>query len=265
MKYLSITFDDGRVDNYEVAFPIMKQYDLVGTIYCTTGYIDGSWQPKSWKSAGKPLSIEQLYVLRQEGWEIALHGDKHITDMDDLSNALTKMNAWGFDAKNYGFSMPNSVSEESRYREFVKTYLGREILYIRKGRKTDTGKLSNKLLFACYRYLGCQMAYDLFNKPNVIKTDHIDSENIYTVVVRCEDKPQMITRFLEQLPDESWIVLMLHSILPETNPVYGVDPWNWSKDRFNFFCQAIRDMVRDGRIRVKSVSDMINKQLSTVK
>ena len=258
MKYLSITFDDGRADNYEIAYPIMKHYGLSGTIYCTTGYIDGSWQPTKWKSAGRPISTEQLHELQKAGWELGLHGDKHITDVDDLHTALIKMNEWGFHAKSFGFSMPDSVSIENKYNEFVRTYHGKEILYIRKGRKRDTGKLTSKLLFAGYSVLGCQTAYNYFNNPNVIKKDQIDTKNIYTVVIRNEDSPQMIVRFLKQLPEDTWVVFMLHSILPETHPLYGADSWNWSKKKFNAFCLSIKSMINEGNMSVKPVSVIIN-------
>ncbi len=261
MKYLSITFDDGRADNYEVAFPIMKQYGLVGTIYCTTGYIDGSWESTSWKSAGKPVSKEQMLKLQEAGWELGLHGDKHITDVNDLHAALAKMNEWGFGTKSFGFSIPDSVSEEQKYKDFVNAYFGKEILYIRKGRKIDTGKLSSKLLFAGYSILGCQVAYNMFNKTNVIKKDHIDPENIYTVVVRYEDKPQMISRFLKQLPDETWTVLMFHSILSETDPLYGSDAWNWGKNKFVDFCKSLKDISDDGSIEIRNVVDVITEHL----
>ena len=224
MRYVSFTFDDGRANNYEEAFPIMKQYNLTGTIYCTTGYIDGTWHPEptKWKSAGEPLTTTQLCELSKAGWELGLHGDKHITDVDDLNAALAKMNKWGLGSKAFGFSMPDSVSEEGKYRDFVDTYLNREILYIRKGRKTNTGKLINKILFGCYSMLGSQTAYNLFNKENVISTSQIDPENIYTVVVRSEDKPEMIARFLEKLPEEK---------------CGGEDPWTQSAPAWPFFRQ----------------------------
>ena len=261
MRYVSFTFDDGRANNYEEAFPIMKQYNLTGTIYCTTGYIDGTWRPEptKWKSAGEPLTTTQLCELSTAGWELGLHGDKHVTDVEDLNAALTKMSEWGFGSKAFGFSMPDSVSEEKKYKEFVKTYLGREILYIRKGRKTDTGKLINKILFASYSMLGCQTAYNFFNKQNIIRADQIDPENIYTIVIRSKDRPEMIARFLEQLPDETWIVFMFHSILPETHPLYDSDSWYWSNERFNILCLAINDMIEKGSLRATNVSDMINK------
>ena len=53
MKYVSFTFDDGRRDNFTCAYPVMKKYGIPGTLFCTTGYIDGTWQKdESWHSAG---------------------------------------------------------------------------------------------------------------------------------------------------------------------------------------------------------------------
>jgi len=38
-KKLAITFDDGYLDNYDEAFPILKQYDFSATIFLTTDFV----------------------------------------------------------------------------------------------------------------------------------------------------------------------------------------------------------------------------------
>ena len=68
MKYISITFDDGREDNYLEAFPIMRENSLTGTIFCTTGFIDKSWiKPIDWYSADNPIGISQLKEMKDSG------------------------------------------------------------------------------------------------------------------------------------------------------------------------------------------------------
>ena len=47
---VGITFDDGYLDNYECALPILKRYNLPATIFLTTGHID----------SGELLWFEQL-------------------------------------------------------------------------------------------------------------------------------------------------------------------------------------------------------------
>lgn len=258
MKYVSITFDDGRADNYEIAYPIMAKNGFSGTIYCTTGYIDGTWKkPEDWKSTEIAITVDGLKKIRNAGWELGLHGDKHTTEVNDMRIALKKFREWGIDSSPVGFSMPNSRIDGERLNSFISTYYGKEVLYIRKGRKNNTRSLSSRIMFACYSYLGIQTAYNIFNKHNVIDPQNIDPKNIFSVVIRNNDKPQMIVKFLKQLPDETWTVLMLHSILPQTNHLYGTDPWNWSRDRFEVLCWELKRLVDDKRIEIRTVADMV--------
>ena len=57
--YACITFDDGWYDNYQYAFPILKEFDVPATIFLSTDYIDtdeGFW----WQNLGDVLSNEDL-------------------------------------------------------------------------------------------------------------------------------------------------------------------------------------------------------------
>jgi len=63
-RAVCITFDDGYRDNYEYAFPILKQYGVRATVFVTTGTID---------SAESPLWHDQVFAAfgqtRKASWE----------------------------------------------------------------------------------------------------------------------------------------------------------------------------------------------------
>lgn len=42
-KSIVITFDDGYMDNYDNAFPILKELEMTATIFCITSKLDGSY------------------------------------------------------------------------------------------------------------------------------------------------------------------------------------------------------------------------------
>jgi len=256
MKYISLTFDDGRKDNFSYAYPILQNYNMRATLFCTTGFIDGTFnKPDDWRSAGDSLSIQELLKLSDGGWEIALHGDQHITDVEDCLDAIEKMQKMGLNKKNYGFSLPNSEIPNDSFSKFKQQLFPAKIKYIRCGRAIDTSKLSSKLLFALYTIVGEQNAYDRFNKKSVIDINKYELCNLPSVVIRFKDNPEMILRYLESMPDNTWVIFMLHSILPKTSILYGTDPWNWSTDDFEKFVAGISKM--DG-ISVKPIADVLD-------
>jgi len=62
-----ITFDDGNLDNYTTAFPIMQQYQLVGVLYLVGNYLN----------AKNFMNIEQAKEMLEAGWEIGSHTMNH--------------------------------------------------------------------------------------------------------------------------------------------------------------------------------------------
>lgn len=258
MKYIVLTFDDGRDDNYIYAFPILKNYSFPATIYCTTGFIDGTWKKKDdWYSTDKPISIEQLHELKNNGWEIGLHGDKHITDLSDSNIAIKKITNWGLFEDYIGYSFPDSILDEEKLSDFKKYLFPQKIAYLRRGRKINTSKFSSKILFGLYTFCGSQKAYNLFNKNNIQSLNDVDFENVYSVVIRFKDEPKMISNFIASSPDNSLIVLMFHSILPRNHLLFGKDPWNWEDKKFKYFADCLKKMKDSGIVDVITMRTVI--------
>jgi peptidoglycan/xylan/chitin deacetylase (PgdA/CDA1 family) len=66
-KPVALTFDDGGLDNYTVAFPILAERGLVGTFFVITKTVGGAGQ----------MSWEQLREMAQAGMSIQSHSYSH--------------------------------------------------------------------------------------------------------------------------------------------------------------------------------------------
>jgi peptidoglycan/xylan/chitin deacetylase (PgdA/CDA1 family) len=93
-----ITFDDGNLDNYTNAFPIMKRYGFTGVLYIVGNYI----------GVDNYLNADQLKEMAAAGWEIGSHTMNH--------HDLTKLSA------------PQKQYEIAGSREFLEQELGVPIL-----------------------------------------------------------------------------------------------------------------------------------------
>ena len=78
------SFDDGRIDQFTIAYPILKKYGLPATFNITASYIEG--RPSEWPfTEVAPMTLDMLRQLHADPqMEIASHGYWHHNAPDNL-------------------------------------------------------------------------------------------------------------------------------------------------------------------------------------
>ena len=108
---VALTFDDGYFDNYERAFPLLRDLGLPATIFCTTKFLDGYWPEHDWGGIEKKmLNGPAISKMCKFGITFESHGHSH--------NPLTKLNSEEIDEE-------LSASKNTLYQ-----LTGREPLYL---------------------------------------------------------------------------------------------------------------------------------------
>lgn len=93
-KAVAITFDDGYLDNFTNAMPILQEFDFVATVFVVTDMIDSVepfwWDAPKIRTAAarrlfQPLSWDRLRLMADAGFEIGSHTRTHPDGFAELS------------------------------------------------------------------------------------------------------------------------------------------------------------------------------------
>lgn len=88
--YIGLSFDDGRIDNYTIVYPLLKKYNIPATFNITTGYIKGDKDAKP--TDVKPMTVNMVKEFGANPlFEIAGHGYYHRNDIDDIKKGFSEL------------------------------------------------------------------------------------------------------------------------------------------------------------------------------
>jgi peptidoglycan/xylan/chitin deacetylase (PgdA/CDA1 family) len=74
-----LTFDDGFGDFFAEAFPVLKRYGFVATLYVATAFVNGTshWLQHLGEGTRRMLTWQQLAEIRSSGIECGAHSHSH--------------------------------------------------------------------------------------------------------------------------------------------------------------------------------------------
>ena len=94
-RLIALSFDDGSLDNYDVAFPLLRARGMEATVCITTGLVGSDVPPRLAGSSGlsfRSLNAGQIREMAADGMEIASHGVSH-QELDRMSPEAARSEA----------------------------------------------------------------------------------------------------------------------------------------------------------------------------
>ena len=235
MKYVVMSFDDGREDFFINAYPILRKYGLSATLNVVTKYIGKNNAPMGVSPNGKCVSWAQIQTMKKSGIEIACHSHSHTNDADDVINGYKILKEKLGDSQ-IGFASPSSHLYSGNFdvsHKFLKAFS-----YVRSGNQLARDGCLSALLYILSVLLKSKRIFNIYNEKN-----YIDLKRYYkffpSVTCNRQTKLKQILYMLEKLPDEKALIIMFHSVVEKNDNVYRINKWTTLVDDFEEICKYL--------------------------
>ncbi len=236
---VTLTFDDGDESQYQIAYPIMKEFGLRGVVYIPTDYVGMPWQMNinDYNMNGKfkyksYMTWEQLSELQNSGlWEVAGHTATH----ENLEDASLKINHIEIESsakalRQRGFGAPSfatpfgaytdgTLQEVSKYYESHRGYWDRDELN------------------------------DLHMRNDLLLTNKAVESNVPLT--------QIISWIDEAVAEKKWLILTFH-ILSDYVEATGDYEFTLKTSDFRQIVVYLAKLQKEHKLKIKTIKDVID-------
>lgn len=250
MKYVVLSFDDGRKDFYTDVLPILKKYRLPATLNVITDTLDGS-SPCGRAAFPAYITKEELMGCAASGVEIACHSADHTNDLEQIRKGMGALAAalqmpGGRPA---GFASPHSDICEKNFDRYSGLLKDGTVLYIRSGRQVKRDGYLHAALYVFCRVTRSKRLFCWYNRRDLICMDGgtrtakgkgAPGRCFYpSVSCNADNSIGQILALLRSMPDDHAVILLFHSILSPGGPGWGADKWQNSVGQFDELCRYL--------------------------
>lgn len=236
MKYVILSFDDGRKDFYINAFPILKKYGLSATLNVITGYIGRSDLSQYGHEFSECVNWEELDEMHEYGIEIANHSTDHSNNIESIICGAQEL-CEHFQLTKVGFASPNSVICDANIEKYsqVLDYTS----YIRSGNQVRRDGVGHAAVYAINSEAKLPSLFYLYNRRNYIDCTAPAPRFYPSASCNCDNNASQMLSYIDKLPDEHALILLLHSILQEDESERCDSRWFNSADDFDVLCRHL--------------------------
>ena len=239
MKKIAFSFDDARLDTYEVAYPILRKYEFPFTINVVTDFVENSGGYNCFSGGGNlSMSFSALKECKDNGVEIACHGHKHLNTVDDINQNINVLQSRGLITIPVGFASPHSHLTEFNSDDIYSLVQNGTLSYVRSGIQTRReGFIYTALTLLC-RIFKSKRLFWLLNKRNVIKDKNY--KVLPSVAIIESTTLKQIDYFISKMSDGESVIFMFHSIIERKPAGIFKNVCDFTKGKFEKLVQNVK-------------------------
>ena len=261
MKRVVFSFDDGRIDTYTNAYPILKKYKMPFTLNVCTDFVEHPEHFNCFGSAdNKSVSIENLVEMQHAGVEIACHGHLHLNTKEDVLSNISALARMGLEVDRIGFASPNSSITEENAGELLELVNDGSLFYIRSGVQVRREGLLFSALSLLERKLHSVSLFYRLNKRCIIRDAR--RKILLSVGIHKSVTLKQLLNFVDKMNDGEAVIFMFHSILNKTDVGYGRDNWFFDLELFEQLCKSLSE---NADVEVCNTMDLVLRANETIK
>ena len=249
---IAFSFDDGRLDNYTNAYPILKKYHLPATFNITSGYIKGNIDREKFDFP-EPMTIDMVReIFNDPLFEIAGHGNQHINTKDDIVSGIKDLqellNTENLNSEANGFASPGSDLTEEMYRNMKSALTSNHINYVRISCRYRSFKMFKVLFRKISRIIKWPWIYKTAYQDTLMS--EVNDGILYSIPVLSSVTPEQLKAIIGlAVKEKQACVLMLHSIVAQEEMR---NTWDYRKDHFERLCKILSDYQKSNLLEVKT-------------
>lgn len=249
MINVSLSFDDGRGDNYRIVKEVLEPLQIPATFNITISYVENLVREEH-PCINKPLSKNEIKRISKNClFEIAGHGYLHKNDRDNMILGVNKLREWcGLENTKMGIASPSSKMTKKEIENSREVFQEENIDYVRVGDRIRSFVLVKKCCRKINRILHIPPIFYWVYKETLLSDN--DTYIYYSIpILRDNDLYEVLYLLKKAIKAKKSLILMFHSILKPQEKYYK-DLWSWDYFDFLKLCQYLKEYEKKGKIKL---------------
>ena len=230
MKYVVLSFDDGKKDFFTNTLPILKKHGIPAVLNVVSNFANRS------ESEGIFVTWEEIRICKDSGVEIANHSANHSNEREQIIHGKEEICAHLGCSGAIGFASPNSALYKGNLPLYQDLIDSNCIKYIRSGNQVKRDGKLHILLYLLYKFTKSKKVFFWYNKRNFLPLNSGLPTILPSITSSSDNSLEHIIYCIEKMPDHSAAIINFHCILKSVNEGVDVGKWFNDTDEFDQLC-----------------------------